>query len=174
MRTVLVLAALLGTATLHAQQTARVVTTVTKGAPAWKSWKNEACTINHPGAWAVDASGTTGTVVTFLSPRDSTGRAPARVELAVADLNGRFADLLQDHAPGPQLKDMRVVSDELHDDQHLRGLEGELDGRAVRVEQSAWLHAGQVYILSYIADTAAYEEELVKAQAMINSFRFLP
>lgn len=159
---------------LSAQQTARVVTTINKGAPAWSTWKNEACALDHPGSWARDNSGITGPLVTFLAPRDSSGVSHARVELTVADLQGPFNDFLRDHGPDLHLHGALVTTDTPYDDQHLRELEGKLDGRAVRVSQNAWLKDGKVYTLSYIADAADYEEDRVQAEAMIKSFRFLP
>ena len=130
--------------------------------------------MDHPGSWARDNSGITGPVVTFLAPRDSNGISHARVELAITALEGNFADFLKDHGPDLHLYGMRVITDTPRADQHLRELEGRLDGRAVRVDQSAWLKDGQVYTLSYIADATDYEEARVQAEAMVNSFRFLP
>lgn len=162
---------------LCAQQAARVVTTITKGAPAWKTWKNDTCALDHPGAWSMDNSGITGTAVTFLAPRDSAGIAHARMELRVRDLAGATLDgPLAAHKAGDDLHlaQASVLGEEDQDGRHLRELEGTQDGRAVRVRQSTWAHGGKAYTLSYIADEAQYEEMLFLAEAMFNSFRFLP
>lgn len=152
---------------------ARVVTTVTKGAPAWKTWKNTACALNHPGTWSVDDSGTDGATVTFLAPPDSSGASPAQVHLAVRGPGPSLADLLTAAAADLHLQDLRVVQDEPFADQHLRELEATRDGRPVRLRQSAWPHGDRTYVLTFIAEAGAYEESRFLAEAMINSFRFL-
>lgn len=152
---------------------ARVVTTVTKGAPAWKTWKNTACALNHPGTWSVDDSGAGGTTVTFRAPADSSGASPAQVQLAVREQGPSLTDLFTAAAADLHLQDLRVVQDEPFEDQHLRELKATRDGRPVHLRQSAWSHGGRTYLLTFIAEAGAYEESRFLAEAMINSFRFL-
>lgn len=151
---------------------ARVVTTVTKGAPAWKTWKNAACALDHPGTWSVDGSGADGTTVAFLAPPDSSGASPARVQLEVREQGPSLADMLTAAATDLHLQDLRLIADEPFEDQHLRELEATRDGRPVHLRQSAWPHAGRTYVLTFIAEAGAYEESRFLAEAMINSFRF--
>lgn len=163
---------------LLAQQGARVVTTITKSDhPPWKKWKNDACSMNYPSAWAVDPTGTTGPLVVFLSPLDSNDVFRENVSLSVVPAKGRALEGCSQDAEH-RVKEMKngtlLLSENTpNNDAHYLEYTGEQDGMAVKCRQEIIVRNDTVYTITYTAEPKAYEDAYFLAEAVFNSFTFL-
>jgi hypothetical protein len=156
--------------------TARVVTSVTTSeAPAWRTWRGSFCSLNYPGAWAVDPSGTNGGVVAFLAPLDSSIGYRENVVVRSAETAGDMTASAQ--ANTLQLKnevnDLNILTDNIKGNEQMLEYTGKLDGRDLAFKRMAVLHEGRWVTLTYSAPAASYEEKLFLADAMMHSLRFL-
>ncbi len=149
-------------------QHARVVTrVVTDTMPAWKTWKSDVGTINYPGGWTVDASASGDTAVIFRHPLALGAAFPPQVALVVADPEAKVAT-------GVNGTEGQLVAQSEPDASGAYTMEftATVAGAVLRTMKQVSIQAGRTFILSYTAPQKEYEENLVVAEAMMNSFSF--
>jgi serine/threonine-protein kinase len=145
-------------------------------ASAWKTWRTKACSLNYPGDWAFDNSGSAGTTVAFYAPSDSGDTFRENVNLVVQDVKGmdlttyaqRTESEVRTHLGEASI--IRSETERTPAEVHTLEYAGKLNGRDMRFKQTLRIVNGKAYVLTYTADPATYDEYLYLADAILNSF----
>lgn len=159
---------------LCAQYTATVKTSVTAGEnPGWKKWSDKECVINYPSNWTNEGALGTSALASFFAPPDSTGGFRKRVLLTSLDATGKsMSDLISameaQNITG--FTDAQKTSSELTEDQATMELLGTFEGQPIRLKRELSLRGNKAWILTYMAGTTRFEDELYLADAMFMSF----
>ena len=141
----------------------------------WKNWKGDDCRIAYPADWTERSGQDVGSMVLFLAPlTDTSDRFSENVNVMVQELNGLT---LEDHVriTEEQVSTMLVngkmiTSKALDGNSHSFEYTGEIEGTALHWNAAVHIHNGKAYLITYTAESSAYDEYLYLAEAMMQSF----
>ncbi|MFT3885925.1 MAG: hypothetical protein QM724_10995 [Flavobacteriales bacterium] len=145
-------------------------------APVWKTWRTKACSLNYPGDWALNNTGTEGTTVMVLAPEDSAKHYRSHVDLVTLDTKGAdlqgFLEAAEQRlrAEVSGLTMLRSETERAPAEVHTFEYTGRMDGRELRFRQMVRVAKGKAYLLTYVAEPDLYDEHLYLADAIQNSF----
>lgn len=150
----------------------RVVTRVVSDTiPAWKTWKEDGFSMNHPGKWTVDMAASGDTVVVFRKgiKEAETGTPP--VAVIVQGVDGKFAPL-QKRLKKSKMEDLELITSEGSEMSHASRTEYRCtaNGDSMHMLEQVLEQGDRSYLLTYMAPEGSYEEYLFLAEAMLNSF----
>ena len=159
---------------LCAQYTATVKTSVTAtDSPGWKKWSDKECVINYPSNWTDEGSLGTPAITIFFAPADPDIPFRERVLLTSLDATGKsMTDLVaaMEAQNITGFTDAKKTASEMMEDSATMELLGMLDGQPIRLKRELSLRGNKAWILTYMAATTRFEDELYLADAMFMSF----
>lgn len=166
----LLLAALMTSLTVQAQEVRVVTRVVTDTIPAWKTWKENGFTMNHPGKWTVDRAALDDTLVAFRNVVPGKESSTPVVAVIVQGVEGK-ATPLQKRLKKKKADEVEFIpSDEPDADASRSECRYTLMGIRFHLLERVVEKGDRSYILTYVAPEEAYEESLFLAEAMLNSF----
>ncbi|HMN06007.1 MAG TPA: hypothetical protein PKD45_09790 [Flavobacteriales bacterium] len=164
----LLLLALVAPMALCAQQVRVVTRVVTDASPAWKMWKADGMSMNHPGNWSAWAPTQGDTVVVFRQGAVEGQPHASQVAVYVRSMDSMpvLRNDLADATMATAGKETMTAPGTIY--------EFNKDGVAMRAMEQLVAEDGRPFKLTYMAPRDVYEEYLYMAEAMINSFSVSP
>lgn len=159
---------------LSAQYTATVKTTVVKKeSTEWRSWSEDACTMNFPTLWVAEGAGPNDRVARFLAPDLGEGGVPEQVEVYIRDAGS--ADLATaaaayERSLREEDASVQVTGSAPDGAEHVIDHTCTLNGQPVQVHVRTSLSKGRLLVLKFSADPQRFADDLYLAEAMFASF----
>lgn len=167
----LLLLPFLASLSIQAQDVRVVTRVVTDSVPAWKTWKENGFSMNHPGKWKVDMNSLGDTVVVFRKDIKGAAVSTPPVSVFVQGVDGKVAPL-QKRLKESDLKDVELIPSEESEMANSARAEYRCaaNGASIHILEEIVVKADRSYLLTYMAPEEFYEEYLFMAEAMLNSF----
>lgn len=168
---ILLLLPLFASLTIQAQDVRVVTRVVSDTVPAWKTWKADGFSMNHPGKWTVDVTVMGDTVVVFRKGIKGADPTTPEVAVIVQGMDGKFAPLPK-RLKKSDLKDVEFIQNESSEMASSSRAEYRCKdkGANIHVLEQLVEKGDRSYLLTYMAPAEAYDEYLFLAEAMLNSF----
>ena len=157
--------------TIQAQDVRVVTRVVSDTIPAWKTWKEDGFSMNHPGKWTVNMAASGDTVVVFRKGIKESDAGTPPVAVFVQGVDGKFAPL-QKRLKKSKMEDVEVIESDDPEMANASRTEYKCNanGNSMHVLEQVVEQGDRSYLLTYMAPEGSYEEYLFLAEAMLNSF----